>query len=167
MANKPSMSTIAPDQHTVHVSSPLGRLRITCAGEQVVAVDVAGGAVRTQAPVNALQKKIVWELAAYFKNASHRVVLPIQPEGTEFQHRVWRALQGIPVGQTLSYGELAKKLRSSPRAVGNACRANPLPVIIPCHRVVAANDIGGYSGETRGRQLDIKRWLLRHEGASV
>ena len=58
---------------------------------------------------------------------------------------------------------LAKWLKSGPRAVGNACRANPIPIIIPCHRVVAQNHIGGYSGETQGRKLDIKKWLLQHE----
>lgn len=151
----------------MQVPSPLGRLRVTCAGEQVLAVDIGGVVARAPSPANALQQKIQRELAAYFRNASHRVALPLQPQGTEFQRRVWRALQAIPVGQTLTYGALAKKLHSSPRAVGNACRANPLLVIIPCHRVVAANGIGGYSGKMRGRQLDIKRWLLRHEGARV
>ena len=67
----------------------------------------------------------------------------------------------------LTYGEMAKKLDSSPRAVGNACRANPLPIIIPCHRVVSQSGIGGYGGHTEGEVLAIKEWLLHHEGVII
>lgn len=86
------------------------------------------------------------------------------PQGTPFQRRVWRALQGISPGSVLTYGALARQLGSSARAVANACRANPLPIIIPCHRVVAARGVGGYLGETVGEAIAIKRWLLHHEG---
>ena len=84
---------------------------------------------------------------------------------TPFQLRVLDQLQQIPYGETRSYGDIAKILKTSPRAVGNACRNNPLPIIIPCHRVVAANGIGGYDGATQGETLDIKYYLLRLEGA--
>lgn len=86
-------------------------------------------------------------------------------KGTPFQLMVWNALRKIPAGKVVTYGELAKKLGSSARAVGNACRNNPVPVIVPCHRVVSANGPGGYAGETRGALFDIKLWLLDHEGA--
>ena len=87
----------------------------------------------------------------------------LAPGGTVFQQRVWKALLAIPPGETRTYGELARELGSSPRAVGGACRRNPIPLLIPCHRVVAANGDGGFAGHTRGRWMDIKRWLLAHE----
>lgn len=85
-------------------------------------------------------------------------------DGTRFQQRVWQALQQIPAGETRRYGELAESLNSSARAVANACRANPLPILVPCHRVVAADELGGYMGHTDGEVVAIKRWLLHHEG---
>lgn len=90
---------------------------------------------------------------------------PLAPVGTPYQQRVWRALRAIPAGQTVSYGALARRLKSGARAVAAACRANPIPVLIPCHRVVAAAGLGGYDGATAGPQLARKRWLLHREGA--
>lgn len=103
-------------------------------------------------------------LSDYF--FKHRVSLPVsyEPPGTSFQQKVWRALKAIPHGQVRRYGELAADLDSSARAVANACRANPLPILVPCHRVIAVNGIGGYMGETSGQALAIKLWLLQHEG---
>jgi methylated-DNA-[protein]-cysteine S-methyltransferase len=94
---------------------------------------------------------------------------PVHPklfiQGTEFQKRVWEAMLKIPAGQTRTYGELARELNTGSRAVAQACRCNPLPLIIPCHRVVAANGIGGFMGKRQ--QVDVKRWLLAHEGVHV
>ncbi len=84
--------------------------------------------------------------------------------GTPFQQRVWRELICIPKGKTRSYGDLAKKLHSSARAVAGACRRNPLPLLVPCHRVVARDGLGGFMGKTDGPALAIKQWLLQHEG---
>lgn len=84
--------------------------------------------------------------------------------GTPFQRRVWQALLAIPAGQVMTYGGLARHLGSSPRAVAQACRRNPYPVVIPCHRLVASQGLGGYNGATRGPAIEIKRWLLGHEG---
>jgi methylated-DNA-[protein]-cysteine S-methyltransferase len=84
--------------------------------------------------------------------------------GTAFQQRVWQAMREIPLGETISYGALAKQLNSSARAVGNACRTNPIPIIIPCHRIVAKHGIGGFSGMIQGTRITMKEWLLRHEG---
>jgi methylated-DNA-[protein]-cysteine S-methyltransferase len=104
-------------------------------------------------------------LRDYFANGQTLINLPLDLRGTDFQRRVWQALLQIPPGQTRSYGQLAQQLGSSARAVGNACRANPCPIVVPCHRVLARNGLGGYAGETQeGEQLQIKRWLLRHEG---
>lgn len=88
----------------------------------------------------------------------------LQPCGTPFQQSVWQELQRIPYGSVCTYGELARRLKSSPRAVAGACRANPLPLLVPCHRVVAANGAGGYLGQTSGHGPALKQWLLQHEG---
>jgi methylated-DNA-[protein]-cysteine S-methyltransferase len=106
----------------------------------------------------------IQQLAAYFDDARFRFDLPLLMVGSEFQQAVWRQLQQINPGQVKSYGEIAKELSSSPRAVGGACRANPLPIVIPCHRVVARNGVGGYGGATAGHKLQQKLWLLAHEG---
>ena len=89
--------------------------------------------------------------------------LPRAPAPTPFQARVREALLAIPPGQTRTYGALARQLGSSARAVGAACRANPLPLLVPCHRVVAANGLGGYAGERAGTRARLKAWLLEQE----
>ena len=86
--------------------------------------------------------------------------------GTDFQKRVWRQLSAIPYGETLTYGEEAKRLDTHPRAVGGACRANPLVVLVPCHRVVSASGLGGFSGHATGHWPRVKNWLLHHEGVA-
>lgn len=103
------------------------------------------------------------EIAAYFKNPKHPFKIDIELKGTAFQLKVWKALQTIPSGKTLTYGELAKKLKTSARAIGQACRTNPIPIVVPCHRVVAANGIGGFTGKRQGEMVDVKAWLLKHE----
>lgn len=116
---------------------------------------------------NIILQDIVKQLDEYFTQACPFHDIPYLLNGTSFQKSVWKELTQIPLGKTLSYGELAKKIKSSPRAVGNACRKNPLAIIIPCHRVVSAKGIGGYAGKTEGHNIRIKRWLLRHEGVEL
>jgi len=106
---------------------------------------------------------IAAQLQRYFTNPLQAFDCRLALVGTPFQRRVWNALLAIPVGRTRHYGDLAMELESSPRAVASACRANPYPVIVPCHRVVAKSGLGGYGGEVSGPMLVIKRWLLRHE----
>ncbi len=112
---------------------------------------------------NHLFEKIIRELKQYFQNPAHIFSIPINITGTPFQLKVREALRQIPLGETVSYGELAKQLETSPRAIGNACRTNPIPIIIPCHRVVGKTDLGGFSGKRDGQFLQIKKWLLQHE----
>lgn len=101
-------------------------------------------------------------LRGYFKSGQEEFVkLPLEAHGTAFQRRVWAEMQKIPPGHVKTYGQIAKILNSSARAVGTACGANPLPILIPCHRVVGQNGLGGYSG---GDGLDTKTSLLRLEG---
>ncbi len=103
------------------------------------------------------------DIRYYLKNPKHQFKALAIPSGTVFQQSVWRIMQNIEAGVTLTYGEVAAKLDSSPRAVGNACRRNPIPLLIPCHRIVAKNGLGGFAGYTSGNIFDIKRWLLAHE----
>lgn len=110
--------------------------------------------------------RVAEELARYFSQAGHRFKLPCTLEGTPFRQRVWQALLAIPVGQTITYGELARRVDSAPRAVGQAVGDNPIPIIIPCHRVVAADgSLGGFNHSRVGFSQGIKRWLLEHERA--
>jgi len=103
------------------------------------------------------------QVTAYFDNPHSEISLPVMTRGSEFQQKVWTEMEKIPVGQTRTYAEIAHVIGSSPRAVGGACRKNPIAVIVPCHRVVSASGIGGYGGHTDGPVLDMKRWLLQHE----
>lgn len=112
-------------------------------------------------------ESILTQLDAYFSTSRPFQSISMIPVGTAFQKAVWNELLKIPVGETRSYGQIAKVLNTSARAVGNACRKNPIQLIIPCHRVVSANGLGGYDGKTDGNQTDIKRWLLRHEGVMI
>jgi methylated-DNA-[protein]-cysteine S-methyltransferase len=116
-----------------------------------------------KAPRNALADRAARQLEAYRDNARASLDLPLAIEGSEFQLRLWAALCEIPCGKTLTYGELARRLGVDPRAVGQACGDNRLPIVIPCHRVVAANGLGGFAHATRGYLLEAKRWLLAHE----
>lgn len=115
-----------------------------------------------------LGRQVVAELREYFAGARRDFQLPLRLQGTDFRQRVWRALQRIPYGETRSYAQLAAELGSpgAARAVGQANRANALPILVPCHRVVAAGGgAGGYLGATAGAGVAVKRWLLAHEGA--
>jgi methylated-DNA-[protein]-cysteine S-methyltransferase len=112
-----------------------------------------------------LAQQAAQELQDYFSDPTTGFSLPLKLEGSDFQQQVWTCLRKIPVGNTLTYGEIAKVLGTSPRAVGNACRANPCPIVVPCHRVVGRQGLGGFAGASSGRLLKVKAWLLTHEGA--
>ena len=117
------------------------------------------------APKTPLAKEAVRQLRAWLKDPTFEFGLPLAPAGTHFQRRVWQTIAAIPPGRTMSYGEVAAAIHSGPRAVGNACGANPFPIVVPCHRVVAANQVLGSCARQRGGfLLDVKRWLLKHEG---
>jgi methylated-DNA-[protein]-cysteine S-methyltransferase len=114
-------------------------------------------------PKNALAEEAAHQLERYRDDPAARFDLPLLIEGTPFQRTLWNALREIPRGKTLTYGELARQLGGEARAVGQACGDNRLPLVIPCHRVVAANGIGGFAHATSGYLLEAKRWLLAHE----
>lgn len=117
-------------------------------------------------PASLLAKEAVRQLRAYLNDPRFNFSLPLAPAGTAFQRQVWQGIAAIPAGQTLTYGDLAAAIHSGPRAVGNACGANPYPLVVPCHRVVAANrGLGGFARQRGGFLLEVKRWLLVHEGS--
>ena len=107
---------------------------------------------------------LAWDqLDAYVKNSDFRFTLALSVEGTLHQMAVWRAMQQIPCGETRTYGELARSIKSAPRAVGQACGKNPVPIIIPCHRIVSSTGMGGFMCAQDGEPIKIKQWLLAHE----
>ncbi|WP_301102451.1 methylated-DNA--[protein]-cysteine S-methyltransferase [Propionivibrio sp.] len=116
-------------------------------------------------PRNPLAAEAARQLRAYLIDPGFIFELPLRPSGTAFQRRVWEQIIAIPSRQTKSYGELARILHNAPRAVGQACGANPFPLIVPCHRVIATGGgLGGFARQRGGFLLDVKRWLLAHEG---
>src|ERR1700750_124270 len=119
--------------------SPVGDLTISEDDGAIVAVDWGWG--RDQEPTPLL-KRAVKQLNAYFDGTLEKFDLPLKPHGTAFHKSVWRIMMKIPYGQTLTYGEIAKRLDASARAVGTACGRNPIPIIIPCHRVLGAAGLG-------------------------
>ena len=155
------------------IESPVGPLTITAADGAITTVDFGGGRASPQGlaretcsgpgPNDGVLAEAARQLTEYFDGDLREFTLPVEPEGTSFRRRVWAAMQAIPYGQTRSYGDLARDLDSAPRAVGGACGANPIPLIIPCHRVVGAGGaLGGFSG---GAGCDTKRQLLALERA--
>jgi methylated-DNA-[protein]-cysteine S-methyltransferase len=120
---------------------------------------------RAAAPSDRIAEMAARELERYLADPSYRFTVPLAPVGTPFRQRVWTALTTIPAGQPLTYGDLARIVGSAPRAVGGACGANPIALIIPCHRVVGAQGaVGGFMNAREGDPIAIKRWLLAHEG---
>ena len=145
------------------ITAPFGRIGFMLEGEAITDISFLDKNTSLSPPCTPQARKVARVLRSYFGNPRYSFRLPLKLGGTAFQQRVWRALQRIPAGRTLSYGVLAKKLDTSARAVGNACRANPVPIIVPCHRVVASNGVGGFMGKRAGAPLNLKHWLLAHE----
>ena len=145
------------------VAAPLFCVGVRCDEFEIHALEYLSPG-REVAPVNALAAEVARQLRAYFADAGFDFGLPLRPSGTTFQRRVWEEIARIPKHQTRSYGELAKALHNAPRAVGQACGANPFPIVVPCHRVIASGGaLGGFARERGGFMLDVKRWLLVHE----
>ena len=141
------------------VASPLGPLTLVSEGGALTRL--RWGRAAREAESNLLARA-AGALAAYFAGERLDFDLPVAPDGTDHDRAVWRAMREIPAGATRSYGEVARDIASSPRAVGNACGRNPIPIVIPCHRIVGAGGrLGGYSGQGGA---ETKRFLLRLEG---
>lgn len=148
--------------YTAIINSPIGHLGLNFRGDKLATIQVTTEPLHASTEAKVLNATAA--IDAYFKNPAYQADLDLAEQGTPFQQTVWKALRQIPVGQTLTYGALAKQLGTSPRAIGQSCRTNPLIILIPCHRIVGAKDLGGYSGAREGKWLDMKKWLLQHEG---
>ena|SRR3989344_2075652 len=163
------------------IATPVGRVGVMVRDGALVDVAFLGKSAALHAPRTDMARRACRQIRSYFSNSRHSFHIPLKLSGTAFQQRVWRALRRIPAGRTLSYGKLARRLDTSARAVGNACRANPVPIVVPCHRVVASGygdvqgstsvagsrklraTIGGFMGKRSGSPLSLKYWLLEHE----
>ena len=134
--------------------TPVGDLTVSEADDQIVSLDWGWGRDQDETPLLCRARD---QLQAYFDGERLGFDLPISPVGTPYRCRVWAALRAIPPGQTRTYQDIARAAGGSARSVGGANGANPIPILIPCHRVVATNGIGGYSG---GDGPPTKRYLL-------
>jgi methylated-DNA-[protein]-cysteine S-methyltransferase len=152
---------------TTSYEAPIGRLVLECDGDVLVGLWLPNERRRTRNDaddVPTVLKETAAQLDEYFAGERTDFDVPMELDGTDFQREVWAELSRIPYGETISYGELARRVGrpSAPRAVGQANGRNPIAVIVPCHRVLASNGIGGYGGG-----LKVKRELLALEGVSA
>ena len=176
----------ATDRSFCALATPFATLAIATDGRAVTGVRYLPRSAPATPPADEVAERAVRELERYLRDPSFRFTVPLAPAGTLFQRRVWEAIGAIPAGQSRTYGELAHKLVTAARAVGQACGANPIALMIPCHRVVGSlGDLGGFMGRAgSGRDAattdlfawedvadagrvypgSIKRWLLAHEG---
>lgn len=145
------------------LETPFAVVGVRTEGGKLAEVVYLPRSTATLAPTNALAERVCAQIEKYVADPGFRFRLPMKDAGTAFQRRVWNALASIPCGQTRTYGDIARLLRSAPRAVGQACGTNYWPLLIPCHRVVAAGGLGGFAHHSGGYLIEVKRWLLRHE----
>lgn len=152
-----------PVQYDAVIDAPFGSVGITVQGLHV-AIVLFSEKLEKKTTEYKIAHQVSTQIEAYFMNAYHSFNLPLIDKGTPFQRLVWQEISTIPCGQVVTYSDIAIRLGSGARAVANACGANTLPLVIPCHRVVAKNGLGGFM---RGLEngLEIKKWLLKHEGA--
>lgn len=151
------------------VPAPFGAIGIRTREGRVCELVYLQPAFQEKAADNEVAGQAAGQVAHYLEDPDFRFALPLHDAGTAFQRRVWSEIGAIPRGSVKTYGQLAKMIGSAPRAVGQACGANPFPLINPCHRVTASGGLGGFSNQDdeNGFHLSVKRWLLRHEGATA
>ena len=144
------------------VAAPGFMIGVRCSDSEIISVSYLARETQTSQP-NPLGAEAARQIRAYLADSNFVFNLPLAHRGTDFQQRVWSAIAAIPAGETRSYSQLATSLASAPRAIGQACGANPFPLIVPCHRVTALRGPGGFAHQRGGFMLDVKRWLLAHE----
>lgn len=145
------------------LATPFATLGVLTEAGMLTGIDFLPLECDSLAPQGELAAEVCRQLLAYLSDPTFRFDLPLRINSTAHRMKVWQALMQIPSGTVLRYGDLAAKIGSSPRAVGQACGANPIPVVIPCHRVLAKSGLGGFMHQGNGAPLLIKQWLLRHE----
>ena len=149
------------------INSCVGKLGIVVTNNQIAKIDYLSSKACLISPKNLITRRVVAKIKKYFCNPKLKFDWAMNLNGTVLQVKIWQALQKIPSGKTITYGELARKIGTSPRVIGNACRRNPLPIIIPCHRVVAASGLGGYCDNINSGVVKIKERLLRYENKNA
>lgn len=147
--------------------APFAVLGVRTAGGRLDRIEYLPRGAATLDPLDRCAERACRQIERYLDDPEFRFDLPFDYRGTDFQCRVWREIAKINSGKTNTYKQIALRLRSAPLAVGGACGANRLPLLIPCHRVLGSNGIGGFMHAKSGFPLDIKRWLLRHEGVRI
>lgn len=159
------LSDNRPLQFDAVIQAPFGAVGVAIHKGQV-STELMFGEYPPKSATHPLAKKVAEQINAYFNNSTYAFNLPLTLNGTPYQQRVWQSIREIPVGQVMSYKALAQQLGSGARAVANACGANHLPLLIPCHRVVAKHGLGGFMcGHPQGKL--IKTALLKHEGVNL
>jgi len=148
-------------------ASPVGKLGISVQGKTLCRLEFLSGRYQLRQAQCADTRRVQQSILGYFDNPCCSPEIDVQLSGTVFQRNVWRALRRIPAGRVMTYGSLAERLGTSARAVGNACRKNPVPIVVPCHRVVAQHGPGGFAGDRQGRLVRVKQWLLQAEGVEI
>ena len=155
-------SAIMTDHYDAVIKAPFGAIGISSQDDFLVKVDLLGQPLPEKSSSIPFVQQTARQIIEYLDNPQAPLDIPFAVKGTHFQKRVWRAIATIPPGETWTYGELADKVSSGPRAVANVCGANHVPLVIPCHRVVAKSGLGGFmQGKENG--LAVKQWLLDHE----
>ena len=155
--------TATSDGHQARLATPFAVLGIRHKTDCLTGIDFLPRKTPPLPPKTRFAEEVCRQLKVYLNDPAASFDLPYRLSGTEYQRRVWQLIRQIPCGRTLTYGELARKLFSGPRAVGQACGANPIPIIVPCHRVLGSGNLGGFMNCDEGDPLAIKRWLLKHE----
>jgi methylated-DNA-[protein]-cysteine S-methyltransferase len=159
------MATDKQAAYAAKLKTPFAVLGIRTAPSVVTGIEFLPRTERAQGPTNALAERVVRQLERYFADPHFRFTLPLAPANSAFRQRFRAALMQVPVGESRTYGELARTLHTAPRAVGGACGSNSIAVVVPCHRVVGSRgSLGGFMNAVDDAPLAIKRWLLTHEG---
>lgn len=152
-------------QMETRYATPFAVLGIVSDGRVITSVRYLPRSSAPLAPQDRVAERACREIERYLADPDYLFTVPYRLDGTPFQCRVWREIEKLCPIKTNTYGEIARRLRSGPRAVGGACGANPIPLIVPCHRVLAAGGgLGGFMGGKDPFPLSVKRWLLQHEG---
>ena len=149
------------------VSTPIGKIGVRTSDDCLLAIDYLGNNDLIIKPKTIIAKETVEQVLCYFADPEFSFEILLSLNVTPFQETVLQALREVPVGKTQSYAELAQQLGAKPRSIGNACRKNPIPIVIPCHRIVASTSMGGCNDSIKNPFLEIKRWLLQHEGVHI
>ena len=150
--------------YDARLPTPFAVLGIRTAGNTLAGIDYLPRGAATLDPISRFAERVCRQIERYLDDPAYEFDLPFDYHGSDFQCRVWCAIRAIPSGRTLTYLDVARRLGTAPRPVGGACGANRIPLVIPCHRVVGSGGIGGFMHTRRGPGIEIKRWLLRHEG---